>query len=557
MLPKTFLPQLPGFRVEQVRFTQAQITVVAAAVSATASCSWCGQPARRMHSRHTRRLSDLPWSGKVVRLELHLRRFFCDHEACPRRTFAEQVPSLARAHAQRTLRCAEILRLLAMAMGGEAGARIVDRLSMRASSDTLLRLIRQRPPPVPLTPPVTPRVLGVDDWALRKGRTYGTILVDLERHCPIDLLPERSAAALATWLQAHPGVEIISRDRCGLYAEGATQGAPSALQVADRWHLMQNLREALERVLERHRACLQAFAVLVPPRDERDEVSRQVRRNRRHARYDQVLALAAQGVSRRAIARQLGISRITVGRYINAGSFPEIARRQQRPSMLQAYIPYLEEQWVAGRENGMQLWRELKTQGYPGSYKLVAVWATRRRQVKKYQTEHGSHRQVASTLQPGLNPDAAGASRGRLDVKASPGLPGVMRPCSARQIVWLLLRSPEELSVEEQRQLTLLCQASCEVAVAYQLGQRFLHMVRERQAEALAPWLEAAQQSGLADLGSFASGLRRDFAAVQAALTVEWSNGQTEGQVNRLKLIKRQMYGRANFDLLRLRVLAT
>jgi transposase len=534
MIFKALVPKLPGFQVKQILCTQAKVTLMAYSITNNASCSQCGQLATRVHSRHTRSLRDLPSSGKAVELVLHMRRFFCDNRACPRRTFAEQVPTVAGSHAQRTVRLAELLRLLAMALGGEAGSRVVDRLSMRVSPDTLLRLIRQIPPADSQVRLATPRVLGVDDWALRKGRSYGTILVDLEQHRPVELLPERSAETLAAWLQAHPGVEIIRRDRCGMYAEGATRGAPTALQVADRWHLLQNLREALERVLESHPASLQAVALAVRPRSKGEEHRRHLHRSQRQGRYHQVLSLHNQGHSERRIARQLNLNRLTVSRYLRAGSFPERARRKTPCSMLKAYESYLEQRWTAGQRNAMQLWREVKDRGYPGSSKLVRVWAYQKRNLPSApsSTEH-----APPTL------------------ATPPVLTHVLHPPSARQMVWLFVRPPKELSPQEKAHLSLMCQTSADVAAAYRLGQSFLNMVRERQAEALLPWLAAVQKDGPTALQGFVRGLRRDYAAVKAAFTEEWSNGQTEGQVNRLKLIKRQMYGRANFDLLRLRVL--
>jgi len=347
----------------------------------------------------------------------------------------------------------------------------------------------------------------------------------------VDLLPERSAETLAAWLLAHPGVEVISRDRCGMYAEGAARGAPAALQVADRWHLLQNLREALERVLESHPAALQSVAMAVLPRSKSEEQKRHLRRSQRQGRYDQVLSLHSQGLSERSIARQLNLNCITVRRYLRAGTFPERARRKTPCSMLKAYESYLEDRWTQGQRNAMQLWREVKARGYPGSYKLVGVWAYRKR-----------------------NPLSA-FSRAGPELPAPSVLTRVLHPPSSRQMVWLFLRQPKQLSPEEKAQLERMCQTSREIAVAYQAGQAFLQMVRERQPDALLPWLEAVQKDGPAALQGFVRGLRRDYAAVKAALTVEWSNGQTEGQVNRLKLLKRQMYGRANFDLLRLRVL--
>jgi len=212
-----------------------------------APCPLCGCLSGRIHSRYRRTLPDLPWNQLRVRLVLTVRKLFCDIEACTQRIFTERLPGIVAPYARRTTRLTDILRLLAFALGGEAGARLVDRLEMRTSPATLLRLIRRTPtPPVP-----TPHVLGVHDWAFRKGHRCGTILVDLEAHCVLDLLSERRADQFADWLHAHPGVAVVSRDRAQVYADGARRGAPDAVQVADRFHLLKNLGEALERVLMR------------------------------------------------------------------------------------------------------------------------------------------------------------------------------------------------------------------------------------------------------------------------------------------------------------------
>jgi hypothetical protein len=213
----------------------------------SAACTSCSQPSQRAHSYYTRTIHDLPVSEQVVRLKLCVRRFRCVNPNCIRRTFTERLPALVAPYAQRTTRLNETLHQVGQALGGEAGARLLKSLHMHTSGDTLLRLLGKET----LESVTTPRVLGVDDWAQRKGHSYGTILVDLERHQVIDLLPDRTAQTLAAWLQAHPGVAIVTRDRSTEYARGITEGAPSALQVADRWHLLLNLRQVLERFLRR------------------------------------------------------------------------------------------------------------------------------------------------------------------------------------------------------------------------------------------------------------------------------------------------------------------
>ena len=586
MFPDVLLPGTADLELVQLQADASTICLTLQPSQPHGLCPICAQPSARRHSRYCRTVADRPWAGVPVRLHLHLRKFVCGNPSCPRAIFAERLPTVVAPAAQRTLRLADDQRHLALEHGGEAGARTAARTGMTTSPDTLLRLVRR----TPASAPSTPKVVGIDDWAWRKGQSYGTVVVDLEAHAVIDLLPDRTATTVETWLKEHPDITIISRDRAGAYADGATKGAPQAVQVADRFHLLQNLREALQRLLDRHHAALQAIrlpdskpqsvpgaetaAVATRPADcvvtetettaiqpiadqppvstepapagpampsrppTRAEQAQQVSRERRQARYDAVLALHAAGVSARAIARQLHLSRVTVTRYLAAGAFPERAHRQARRSILDPFIPFMQERWLAGCDNGMQLWREIREQGYGGSRALVSRWVAQQRGVLP----------AAGT--------GAGVSkrRGRRPREQAP--PPEPRSLSARRAAWLLVHRPEHLKEDEQGLLKQLTESCSDAAKAYALAQSFTQMVRERDEAALDGWFEAVEDSGLQELRSFAAGLRRDEAAVRAGLSLPWSQGQVEGQVNRLKLIKRSGYGRANFDLLRQRVLA-
>ena len=425
--------------------------------------------------------------------------------------------------------------------------------------------------------------MGVDDWALRKGQVYGTILVDLEQHRPVDLLTDRSADTLAHWLEAHPGVKIISRDRANDYAEGASRGAPDAIQVADRFHLLQNVREMLQRLFARHQAALRAateasdhmqLAPLLPidsapaeasnddPAPQaailvadastmerksalkqltKTEIDQELRRTHRHARYDKVRELHGAGMSRRAIARQLGMSIHTVRAFVTADRFPERATRPKVPSKLDPFVPYLRQQLEAGNDNAMQLWRNLRDEyNYSGPRPLVSRWVAK-------------HRYLCPQPSPGQpKPKRRGKPP---TVSTTPPLPQA-RILSSRQAAWLFVRCPADLNESESQLIERLSQHSPELQTAYSLAQEFIQMVRQRKSIHFDDWLLRLETSGIAELESFAAGLRRDQAAVTAALSLPYSNGQVEGQINRLKLIKRSMYGRAKFDLLRQKVLA-
>jgi len=590
------LLDLPEVLVEQVIIGAAAITLVARLIPPAMPCPCCAQPATRVHSRSRRLLSDLPAGGRQVRLSLQIRRFFCQNPTCPRRTFTEQLPRLAAPHAQKTVRLKQALCQIGFALGGEAGARLVRDLGMPCSPDTLLRLVRQQP--LPKRP--TPRVLSVDDWAFRRRNLFGTILVDLERHCPVDLLPDREAATLAAWLEAHPGVEIVSRDRSQTYAEGIRLGAPQALQVADRYHLVANLREAMQAFLNHRRACLPTreeeatgppsskvapvttttvltHAALLDPlptepprlpeqqdaltaftRDRRREhwfhvpseavlAHSQLSRAKRLKRYEEIRALAERGLSLRTIALTLGISRKTAQRFAHAETFPEQGsrpRRTQKPSLLAPFVPALLERWQAGEFNGSQLYREVCEQGYTGSRSLVALFIADLRRM--HPPMPGTPRAWLRKAPPRPPPPLTDAPRAP---------PPKSRRLSPRAASWLFVLPPDRLTERQQAQVAQLRQAGGDLEDAYVLSQEFVQMLHEQQASGLESWLQGAEASGIPALKGFAKGIRRDYEAVVAAFSLEWSQGPTEGHVNKLKNVKRSMFGRATFALLRQRVL--
>lgn len=547
MLITATIPAALGITVRAIDGQRGTgVTITLASNRAVVACPVCDTPARRVHSRYVRTLADLPWQGLAVQLRLETRRFVCETASCPRRIFAEPFPGLAPTRSRRTARLTALYRAVGLALGGEPGARLVAELGMTISPDTLLRLIRALASPSDQTV----RVLGVDDWALRRGQTYGTILVDLERHAVLDLLPDRDAATLRAWLAQHPEVEIISRDRASTYAEGARDGAPQAVQVADRWHLLKNVGDALERLLQGQpeavrRAALQAWppaplasspAVMsaagpsVPAAATASASRSRPGEERREERYQRVKELAAAGYGVRAIGRETGLSRPTVRKLLRASACPERAARPGLLSPGSRWEAMLRERWDAGCRNAHRLWLDLRDAGFPGSAGTV------RRHVGTWRPEPGR--------------------RGRPPA-APPGVAtqSTPRPVpSPRQVTGWLLAAADDLTADQRAYREPLLATVPSLATAQQLAQRFGRLVRERDQAALDPWLQDAATSGIAEFRALAVGMRRDRAAITAALESPWSQGQTEGQVTRLKLVKRAMYGRGGLDLLRARL---
>jgi transposase len=479
-----------------------------------------------VHSRYERRLSDTAVAGQETMIHLRVRRFFCREETCAKKTFAEQVPGLTTRYGRWSNGLAGALRAVALALGGRAGARLAGRLATGVSRMTLIRLIRALPDPAASQ---APRVLGVDEFALRRGHSYGTLLVDVQTRRPVDVLPDRSADSFAAWLAAHPGTEIICRDRAGCYADGAARGAPEAVQVADRWHLWHNLGDAVERAVARHRRCLGAATTSGPSArvaahsgtaarcGTRPRSGRIAERTRQ--RHQVIHERLAAGHSRSAIAAELGLARNTVRRFARAADPGELLVNDwssQRPRMLDEYAPYLHQRWNQGCTDAAQLCREIRTRGYRGSYTLVRDYLAPLR---------------ATTTAPAPAP----------------------APPKARKVTAWIMTHPDHRTRTATRQLAAILAACPELATVQAHVTAFADIMTGRRGQDLEKWITAA--SGQPQLESFAAGLRRDQDAVTAGLTLPWSSGAVEGHVNRIKMLKRQMYGRASPDLLRRRIL--
>ena len=527
LLPDPAVVRLETWGIEPAPPT---ITLTLTSRSRPAPCPLCSRRARRTHSWYERALADLPWGEHAVAVQLRVRKLFCDNAKCKRRIFTERLPGVAAPWARKTARLSERLTAVGLALGGAAGARLGHGIGLAISRNTLLRLVRR----APLPPNATPAALGVDDWALRKRHTYGTVLVDLDRHRPVALLPDREAETLATWLRDHPGVEVISRDRASAYAAGGRSGAPDAVQVADRFHLLQNLAEALELAFTGHARELRDAEQArrqdrvaeggpvrpdPPPPPKRPLAMAAARREQRMATHRKVWDLYRQGWPGQEIARHLGIGRTTTFRHLKSEAFPERKGRSDAGrSSMDPWRDWIIERWNRGQRNGRQTLRDLRAKGFTGNYATVLRYLNRLRDAQQGAVSHRS--------------------------RARPAIPLVAAPkqvMTPRTAAWTVLRPPDRRDGDEAGLLARLRAAAPILAEAVKLAEEFAALVRGRKPELLDPWLQRAQDSAVPALQRSAKRLSSDYDAVRAAVTLAWSNGQVEGQINRLKTIKRQM----------------
>ncbi|MCJ2106366.1 ISL3 family transposase [Methylobacterium sp. E-041] len=502
-----------GFIVEHLDIGIGRIGLVVRSGAAVTACPNCRTSSHRIQSRYRRRAADLPLGGRRVELQVVVRRFRCDAATCERKIFAERFPDgFLPSFARRTARLEQIVHHLGLALGGRPGAGLAQRLMLPVSRDTLLHVIRRRA----ATPSDPLGVIGIDDFAWRRNHRYGTLVCDLERRRIVALLPDREQATAQTWLKQNTSIQIVARDRGGGYGEAIARALPQAIQVADRWHLMENasrgfldaVRKSMRQVREVVGAATLDPALLTAA--EHIQYEGYLRREEADAA---IRALAEAGIPIRRIGQRLGHSRKVV-RAVLRGERTDVFRVRQ--SSLDAFLPWLDAQWDAGSRNATELWRMAKAQGFRGSLRVVGECATRRRRAEQANIER------------------------------------LQRVPSARTLARLLTTDRDRLTKAETLTVAAVEEGVPALVEAREVVSAFRTMVRGNEPGRLEGWLRRAEASLVA---SFARGIGQDRSAVQAAIMLPWSNGQTEGQVTKLKLVKRQMYGRGKIDLLQARLI--
>src|SRR6266699_2716990 len=516
-----------GIIIDSIDPSANELVIGIACKTPSMPCPECHQLSARIHGHYRRTVADLPCAGRSVILALTVRKFVCTTPGCPRRIFTERLPGLVQSYARMTTRLIALVQALGLGAGGQLGTRLADRSAIATTPSTLLRHLMQLPPAVARAV----RVLGVDDWSWKKRHRYGTLLVDLERHKIVELLADRESATLERWLRGHPEVEIVSRDRGKDYARAVTRAAPQALQVVDRFHLVRNLAEVLQKLLAHCRAEIrqQDADQLLPQKAAEEparplptpatwqqrtpphiEVAHQARQASRDDRFRQMTALRVQGLTQAAIAKRMGMSEKAVRNWLKRGVAPTWKRQFRRRSVFDPYAAYVLQRWQEGVHEAKQLSEEIRAQGFPGNVRIVQRFVQALRDDPE-----------KITLAP-----ATSAER-----------------FSANTATWLFIRDPKQLTTEKQAELELICQRSETARKTYELTQQFLTMLRKRRGQDFETWLSAVEASHIPELGRFAHSLCKDKDAVIAGLTLSYSNGPVEAQVQKLKLVKRSMFG--------------
>ncbi|WP_234334679.1 ISL3 family transposase [Streptomyces sp. NRRL B-1347] len=516
---QTWAPHLDAVRVERVWSAGGVVRVAACTRELTVACPDCGRGSVRVHSRYSRTLADVAAGGRPVLVSLTVRRLFCDAPRCGRRTFAEQVKGLTVRYQRRSPLLQQLVEMAAVLLAGRGGARLLRILKTPLSrTSVLFHLMRMRLPST-----VTPRVLGVDDFALYAD-VYGTLLVDADTRLPIELWAGRDAEQVAGWLRSHPGVQVVCRDGSLVYRQGITDGAPDAVQVSDRFHLWQGLSKRVSDIAAAHRGCLPAAVpepepTLPPPTDRSVTADTPARRHAKRL-FEAVHAVSDSGRSLSAMARELGLNRRTVAKYARAACWQECVRRipPRRSTSLDPYLEYLRQRWEEGEHTATVLHQEITAKGYAGHYQRVKM--------------------AIAPLRRGM-PIATPRER----------------PPSPRQVARWITTAPNRRGLHATEALRRLFDHCPELDRTHDLARQFAAMLDARDAALLPDWLEQLEASRLPALAGLAKALREDHAAVVQGITTPFNSGVNEGRITDLKLQKRIMAGRAGVPLLRQRVI--
>ncbi|MBG0569359.1 ISL3 family transposase [Actinoplanes sp. NEAU-A11] len=514
------MPHLAPVLVTSVDTTGPVVVVHARThLEKASSCTGCGSTSDWIHSRYTRRLADSALGGRPARIELQVRRLYCENPLCPKTTFAEQIGGLTVRYQRRTPLLQRLVQIAGVLLAGRGGARLLHLLHAGLSrTSVLLHLMR-----IPLPTPVAPRVLGVDDFALY-GRAYGTLLVDADTRLPITLWEGRDAETLRDWLLEHPGVQIACRDGSPIYRQGSTSGAPDAIQVSDRFHLWQGLSRRVQQIATVHHSCLPA-ATPEPDPDPAAPADTAATptldspavNHTRHL-FETVHALTDTGRAYNSVARELGLNWRTVRKYATASSWQECVRHRPRvPSPLDRYLEYLQQRWDEGEHNAKVLHEELKAKGYLGHYQRVKM--------------------AVAPLRRGLPVDQPR-----------------QHPPSPREVARWITSTPPRRTLDTAERLQRLLAHCPELDRTHTLVRAFAAMFDTGDPGALPDWLNQLETSRLPGLPSLAKVIRDDLPAVVQAITSPYSSGVNEGRITDVKLQKRLMAGRAKIPLLRQRV---
>lgn len=533
VFPAFLLPEQLQVKDCSLSLVAGHLIIKTSSCQTASICPSCGCVGERRHSRYTRKFGDLPSSGYGVQVLMLSRKYFCDNPECTQKVFTERFKKEIVPYHRRFNRCTELLRSLALELGGNKGSAIAYHTHLPVSPSTILRIIKRQDLVVPQ---MTSGVIGIDDWAFKKGRTYGTIIVDLHENKVIDLLPDREAATVSQWLKGHQEVKVISRDRGGPYSKGGREGAPQAIQVADRFHLLMNLTAATKRMFQSMgRELTKAFTLYNNPKSSTSLIpaAKGISLEEQEMptvtniainsspelllKFDKVKELKDKGYTIRAISRSLGITRITIRKYLRMDFLPK--KTGSRSTNFDAYQGYLLQEINAGK---------LYTDLHADIVKLGF---------------NGGYTQFCNNMNILLKTNKITRPHRKTD-------PSIIKTWSAGKLSFLLQKERAELTTEDKKFLGQLCRQYPVVNQTAKQVKQFKKLFEHKQEGSLEQWLHDVANS-ISGIKVFAKGIQSDFEAVNNAVVSPYSNGQVEGQVNRLKNIKRRMYGRASFELLR------